>query len=371
MEIQNDLNIIGDWANKWKVKFNPLKSESLLGTLNHLSDNTHDFIFQNQAISNVQEHKHLGLIWNTDATWKSHLLTVISKASKRIDMLRALKFKIQRSSLEKIYFSFIRPLFEYASIVWHDAPKHDIYFKDLEKLQIQAARIVTGTNNYASKQFLYIETNWDTLCKRRENQRLILFYKIVNGLSPPHLYDIYTNYMRDMNPRYFLRNRDIPLVYTRTETFRRSFFPSVIRAWNSLDPQIRCSDTLSLFKMKLKGNQIAKNMYYSMGCRLTNCIILSMKLHCSELNYDLFKNNLTENKYCVCGEVETPFHYLFQCQQYTLFRNQLYHETGFVQELSLDIILNGDNGLSHQNNTILHQAVTTFIKSTKRFRLTR
>ena len=123
--------------------------------------------------------------------------------------------------------------------------------------------------------------------------------------------------------------------------------------------------------MKLQGNQIATNMYYSMGCRLTNCIILSMKLHCSELNYDLFKDNLTENKYCVCCEVETPFNYLFQCQQYTLFRNQLYHETGFVQELSLDIILNGNNGLSHQDNTILHHAVTTFILSTKRFRLTR
>ena len=104
MEIQNDLNIIGDWANKWKVKFNPLKSESLLVTLHHLSDNTHDFIFQNQTISNAQEHKHLGLIWNTDATWKIHLLTVISKASKRIDMLRALKFKLQRSLLEKYIF---------------------------------------------------------------------------------------------------------------------------------------------------------------------------------------------------------------------------------------------------------------------------
>ena len=54
MEIQNDLNIIGEWANMWKVKFNPLKSESLLVILNHLSDNTHDFIFQNQTISNVQ-----------------------------------------------------------------------------------------------------------------------------------------------------------------------------------------------------------------------------------------------------------------------------------------------------------------------------
>ena len=82
-------------------------------------------------------------------------------------------------------------------------------------------------------------------------------------------------------------------------------------------------------------------------------------------------NNLIENKYCVCGEVETPFRYLFQCQQYTLYRNQSYHETAFVQELSLDMILKSDNGLSHQSNTILQHAVTTFIKSTKRFRLTR
>ena len=112
-------------------------------------------------------------------------------------------------------------------------------------------------------------------------------------------------------------------------------------------------------------------MYYSISSRLTNCIILSIKLPCSDLNYYLFKNNLTEIKYYACGEVETVFHYLFQCQQYTLFRNQLYHETVFVQELSLDIILNGDNGISHRNNTMLHHALSTFIKSTKRFRLTR
>ena len=49
---------------------------------------------------------------------------------------------------------------------------------------------------------------------------------------------------------------------------------------------------------------------------------LSMKLRCRELNYGLFENNLTDNKYCVCGEVDAPFHYLFQCQQYTLFHYQ-------------------------------------------------
>ena len=120
------------------MKFNPLKSESLLVSLRHDNENVTNFTFQNQNIKTVKEHKHLGLIWNNDAKWKSHLLSIISKASKRIDMLRALKFKLHRYSLEKIYFAFIRPLFEYASIVWHDAPRHDIYFNDLEKLQITA-----------------------------------------------------------------------------------------------------------------------------------------------------------------------------------------------------------------------------------------
>ena len=97
-------------------------------------------------------------------------------------MLRSLKFKLDRSSLEKMYFAYIRPIFEYASVVWDSAPRHDFYFTTIEKLQIAAARIVTGTNTYASKQLLYRDTGWERLSTRRENQRLCLFFKIVNGL---------------------------------------------------------------------------------------------------------------------------------------------------------------------------------------------
>ena len=111
----------------------------------------HDYTFENHYINNVDTHKHLGLILNNDVSWKSHLSTAISKASKRIDMLRALKFKLDRTSLEKIYFAFIRPIFEYASVVWDSAQRHQYIFTNMEKLQISAARVVTGTNSYSSK----------------------------------------------------------------------------------------------------------------------------------------------------------------------------------------------------------------------------
>ena len=100
-EIQADLNTIQTWANKWQVIFNPLKSESMLVSLRSNNETGRYFTFQNHAINKVDTNKHLGLIWNNDASWKSRMSTVITKASKRIDMLISLKFKLDRSSLEK------------------------------------------------------------------------------------------------------------------------------------------------------------------------------------------------------------------------------------------------------------------------------
>ena len=136
-------------------------------------------------------------------------------------MLRALKYKLNRSVLEKIYFAFIRPIFEY--VVWDNSPRHDILFNEMEKIQLQAARIVTGTNNYSSKHLLYIETGWDKLSKRREKQRLILLFKIINGMAPMHLLNIY-NTFNNASYDYTLRNNKMQLIYSRTEYFRSSFF---------------------------------------------------------------------------------------------------------------------------------------------------
>ena len=63
-------------------------------------------------------------------------------------MLKDLKYKLNKISLERIYFAFIRPIFGNGWIVWDQAPRRDIYFNELEKLQIQVARIVTDTNTW-------------------------------------------------------------------------------------------------------------------------------------------------------------------------------------------------------------------------------
>ena len=68
--------------------------------------------------------------------------------------------------------------------------KNGIYSDRLEKVQLEAARIVTGLPSFASINSIYIETGWEKLKTRREVRKLVLFYKIVNGQVPDYLTEL-------------------------------------------------------------------------------------------------------------------------------------------------------------------------------------
>ena len=69
--------------------------------------------------------------------------------------MRKLKFTVRRKTLNQIYVSFLTPTLENAVVVCDNCTQQD---KDrLEKNQIEAARLVTGTTIYITLQKLYRE----------------------------------------------------------------------------------------------------------------------------------------------------------------------------------------------------------------------
>ena len=64
--LNKDLDSILDWANSWKVQFNPQKTELLLfsNTESHL-----ELKFGNSTITPSSSHKHLGLTFSPDSKW--------------------------------------------------------------------------------------------------------------------------------------------------------------------------------------------------------------------------------------------------------------------------------------------------------------
>ena len=84
-----------------------------------------------QPIQEVNLHKHLGIVSSSDYAWHDHLEYIKSKAWTRIKVMRKLKFKLDRKSLQIIYFTFIRPILEYADIVWNNCTQYEV--NELEK----------------------------------------------------------------------------------------------------------------------------------------------------------------------------------------------------------------------------------------------
>ena len=83
--------------------------------------------------------------------------------------MRKLKFKLDRQSRQIIYFLFIRPISEYADVVWNNCTQYEV--NDIEKNQIEAARIVTGVTKLVSINSLTNETGWESLSNRRKKNK--------------------------------------------------------------------------------------------------------------------------------------------------------------------------------------------------------
>ena len=155
---------------------------------------------------------------------------MVKRAWQRIGILRTLKFHLNRSCLERLYVTFIRPLLEYSDVLWDNCTAEQS--NDIESIQIEAARIVTGATKLCSIAKLYNDVKWETLSNRRRKHKLILFYKMKHNISPSYLTELIPI---PPDNRYTLRNnRDTPTIQSRSTLYQESFLPSVIRQWNYL-----------------------------------------------------------------------------------------------------------------------------------------
>ena len=104
---------------------------------------------------------------------------------------------------------------------------------------IKSARIATGTTKLVSIASLYSEIGWNSLDTRRKRQKLVLFYKMVNHLTPLYLSSLIPPTVNETS-RYNLRNaNNISTINARTNQYFNSFLPSTIRDWNSLSEEHR------------------------------------------------------------------------------------------------------------------------------------
>ena len=154
--LNTDMITIKNWATKWLVNFNPNKTNSMIISKKINKPVHPPLVMDGTTLPITSEHKHLGMILGNDGTWHSHISSIIKKGWQRLTVLRNLKFILDRKSLEKNYFSFVRPILEYGDFIWDNCTLEDK--NKIESIQIEAMRIITGATKFVKIEKLYDDT---------------------------------------------------------------------------------------------------------------------------------------------------------------------------------------------------------------------
>ena len=131
--------------------------------------------------------------------------------------MRKLKHSISRNALNQMYMSYLLPVVEYASVVWDGCSEGDS--QTLQKIQNEAAGLVTGLTRSVSLENLYKEGGWLTLSQRRKQHTLSFMYNVNVGLVPSYISDLIPPLVNEISDYLFGNNRNISLPYNRTFVF--------------------------------------------------------------------------------------------------------------------------------------------------------
>ena len=225
-DLQGVLDRLCNWADNNKMRLNPKKCATVDICFSRQKPDPVVLTLDDVTIQHNNTVKLLGIFIQSNLKWDTHMTSIVKRANSRLYMLRKLKhLSLSVNDLLTIYTSFVRPVVEYAAPVWSSGITQSQRIT-VERIQKRACRIILGSGYHEYHSALH-ECKLDSLQSRR-NQLCLSFAKSLPSSK-----------LRDLLPEdrptnsYNLRSRNTYTAYKcRTERFRNSALPSLIRALN-------------------------------------------------------------------------------------------------------------------------------------------
>ena len=376
--LNNDLCTIQNWANQWKMSFNPdpsKQAQEVIFSHKINKPNHPPLTFNNNVIDSISHQKHLGVILDQKLNFQEHIEQILSKINRSLGLLRKFNSILPRSSLLTIYKAFIRPHLDYGDIIFDQAFNNSFQSK-MENIQYKACLAITGAIQGTSMVKLYSELGLESLQSRRWMRKLCFFYRVYNKQMPTYLTDV----IPARNENYNLRNRmNVNLMRVNHNFFKNSFFPSTIIEWNKLDLEIRTSVNVASFRKKiLKFIKPSANSIFGIHNPMGIKLMCRLRLGLSHLREHKFKHGFldTIDPMCSCGRgIENTAHFFLHCSLFDTKRTTLLNgitniNSDILNRIDSEIVqllLYGDPNFSIPINKSILQLSIEFILNSERF----
>ncbi|KAI8510268.1 hypothetical protein Bbelb_126960 [Branchiostoma belcheri] len=142
----------------------------------------------NRDLQQVEVMRILGVFLQSNLKWNAHVDYICTKSSQRLFFLRRLKhFHLDIEDLVSVYTTYIRPITEYATPVWHSGLTTSQSDR-IERIQRRAVRIILGPD-YSNYAEACSQLGLSTLHERREELTLKFARSLLtSGYSRDGLY---------------------------------------------------------------------------------------------------------------------------------------------------------------------------------------
>ena len=273
--LQNDINILNNWANNNLMKFHPDKCKVLTVHNSHHIFHGVDgktvfspYTLDSHPLKSVDVEKDLGVDITPKLNWEHQVTRLCSKAAQKLGLLRRSCFFVNDTSRARtLYLTLVRSLFESCAVIWR--PTNVALISKLEGIQKRGVKWILNEENlsYSSSE-IYIrkckEINILPMSQRLILTDLVLLHKVINGLVPLSLPTYLTLFSGKSRLRFCkldklsLVSSIIPVTKaskaTTNNTFASSFFYRSHLLWNDLPFDLRSIECPLKFKSSLKSH---------------------------------------------------------------------------------------------------------------------
>ena len=244
--LQNCIDSLVDWSEKWLLRFNNKKCKIL-----HLGKNNPKYkyyIKEGDELLQLEEsdcERDLGVFVDCNLNFNEHVTTTVAKA-RRVSglIMRAISLKTDEIMVP-LFKALIRPTLEYANAVWY--PYKRMYINSLERVQRQFTKRVFGMEMLDYNQRL-ATLNLPSLEYRHMRGDLIETYKILTNVYDTNTTNSLFTLVDPTNS--VTRNNNFKIFKKRVslKPYQMFFTNRVINLWNGLPDKIVNATSLNSFK---------------------------------------------------------------------------------------------------------------------------
>lgn len=216
--IQPVINKMSKWAEENGFQFSPSKTNCMVFHRKPDFPIKPTLRLKGNALKVEKSVKFLGLNWDPQLQWKTHIDKLVTSCNSSMNLLRTLsstKWGADHHILLQTYRLIIRPKIDYGCLVYGSAAEATL--RKIDAIHNEALRICAGAFKSSPVESLYILANEPSLSDRRTDLQCRKYFKnkcfllnpVYNSIMNTPLYRQFENTRPHLNPFIQRANKSV------------------------------------------------------------------------------------------------------------------------------------------------------------------